>query len=1150
MGGSQYYQDTVSSIKAYQRQAEAKENWTEPTDIQNTVISFAEEETAGIDRPHNDPLVIKLTIRDHDVARVLIDTGSSVNVIFRETLRRMGIDLSEAPVVACGVNRIVKFCVTDHPTIYNVIMGTPWINAMRAIAESRETRTELVCDAVDSVCIDKARPERCVKIGAKLEEPLRSKLLSLLKENINTFAWTAEDMPGISIDVTCHELNVDPTFKPIKQKRRKLGPERAKAVNDEVERLLKVGSIAEAKYPDWLSNPVVVKKKNGKWRVCVDFTDLNKACPKDSFPLPHIDRLVEATAGNRLLTFMDAFYGYNQILMHPVDREKTAFITDREIYCYKVMPFGLKNAGATYQRLGNKIFADQLGKTMEVYIDDMLVKSLEEKDHIAHLRECFEQLNKHNIKLNPAKCRFVVTSGEFLGYLVTHRGIEANPKQIKALIKMPSPRTKREVQRLTGRKFEWDERCEAAFHELKSYLASPPILAKPVEGEPLFLYIAVSATAVSGVLIRKERAERKPIFYVSQTLTDAETRYPQIEKVALAVVVSARKLRPLSQSGRLAKWAIELREYDIEYRKRSSAKSQVLADFLIELLAETTNEQTPDEVWMLHVDGSSSKHGSGIGIRLTSPTGEILEQSFRLNFHASNNEAEYKALIAGIRLAQGIGVRKIRTFCDSQYEAKDGRMGAYLKVVRELVQKFDEFELTRIPRGKNTSADALVALASTSDPDLRRKIPVEFFERLSIEEVEGVRLINPPEQEPENDEAIAMDEDASPAELEYGCEKEWLGAFRVYIADGEVLTNKWEARKLKAQAARYVLVDGEVFKWRFSGPLMTCVEGPEARNIMHEVKSSACENHSSGRSLAIKIKRHGYFWPTMVMDCEKFTAKFEKCQRHAPTIHQPTELLSSISSPYPFMRWSMDIVGPLNRSKKKRFLLVLTDYFSKWVEADSYASIKDAQVEHFVWKNIICRHGVPYDIVTDNGSQFISTRFEAFCEKWKIRLSKSTPRYPQGTGQAEAANKTILDGLKKRLDAKKGRWADELEGVLWSHRTTPRRATGETPFALVYGAECVIPPEVDFPGIRRRLLPGQEGLNHLMMLDELDLVNERRDQALIRIQNYQQATARYYNKNVRSRRFKEGELVLRKDVDLGNKRSKLSASNGQRPNPI
>ena len=211
-------------------------------------------------------------------------------------------------------------------------------------------------------------------------------------------------MPEININITSHDLNVDPTFKPIKQKRRKLGPERAKAVHDEVDKLLKIGSIREFQYPDWLANPVVVKKKNGKWRVCIDFTDLNKACPKDSFPLPHIDRLVEATTSHELLSFMDAFSGYNQILMNPDDQEKTSFITKRGTYFYKVMPFGLKNAGATYQRLVNKMFSTQLGRTMEVYIDDMLVKSSKANDHVLQLQECFNILNKFGMNDNRFFC--------------------------------------------------------------------------------------------------------------------------------------------------------------------------------------------------------------------------------------------------------------------------------------------------------------------------------------------------------------------------------------------------------------------------------------------------------------------------------------------------------------------------------------------------------------------------------------------------------------------------------------------------------------------------------------------------------------------------------------------------------------------------
>ena len=199
-------------------------------------------------------------------------------------------------------------------------------------------------------------------------------------------------MTGIDPNTVMHKLQVDPNFSPVKQKRRKFAPERNKVINEEIQKLIDIGSVREVNYPDWLANVVVVRKKNGKWRICIDFTDLNKACPKDSFPLPHIDMLVDATAGHELLSFMDAFSGYNQILMHPDDQEKTSFITERGTFRYKVIPFGLKNAGATYQRLVNQMFADMRGKSMEVYIDDMLVKSLAAADHLNHLEQSFQVL--------------------------------------------------------------------------------------------------------------------------------------------------------------------------------------------------------------------------------------------------------------------------------------------------------------------------------------------------------------------------------------------------------------------------------------------------------------------------------------------------------------------------------------------------------------------------------------------------------------------------------------------------------------------------------------------------------------------------------------------------------------------------------------
>ena len=239
--------------------------------------------------------------------------------------------------------------------------------------------------------------------------------------------------------------------KLVQQRRRVFTLERDQVVANKVNKLLIAGFIREEYYPDWLTNVVLVKKANRKWRMCVDFTDLNKACPKDSFPLPRIDQLVDSTAGHKLLMFMDVFSGNNQIKLTEEYQEKTAFITSQGIYYYKVMPFGLKNAGATYQRLVNKMFSKQIGRNMEVYIDDMLTKSKEEPAHLDDLKETFVTLKQYQMKLNPSKCVFGVASGKFLGFTVSQRGIEANTEKVQAIINMASPKTVKEVQKLTGR---------------------------------------------------------------------------------------------------------------------------------------------------------------------------------------------------------------------------------------------------------------------------------------------------------------------------------------------------------------------------------------------------------------------------------------------------------------------------------------------------------------------------------------------------------------------------------------------------------------------------------------------------------------------------------------------------------------------------
>ena len=199
-------------------------------------------------------------------------------------------------------------------------------------------------------------------------------------------------MLGIDPSVITHQLNMYPSSKLVRQKKRVFAPEQDKAIKEEVQKLISTQFIREVYHLDWLANVMMVKKANGKWRMCIDFTDLNKAYPKDSYPLPRIDQLVDSTAGHQLLSFMDTFSGYNQIKMDEADQEKTSFITNHGLFCYKVMPFDLKNARATYQRLVNHMFRPQIGRNVEVYVDDMLVKSLNKESHLDDLQESFETL--------------------------------------------------------------------------------------------------------------------------------------------------------------------------------------------------------------------------------------------------------------------------------------------------------------------------------------------------------------------------------------------------------------------------------------------------------------------------------------------------------------------------------------------------------------------------------------------------------------------------------------------------------------------------------------------------------------------------------------------------------------------------------------
>jgi hypothetical protein len=309
--------------------------------------------------------------------------------------------------------------------------------------------------------------------------------------------------------------------------------------------------------------------------MCVDYTDLNKHCPKDHFGLPRIDQVVDSTADCVLLCFLDCYSGYHQIRLKGEDQIKTMFITLFGIYAYKTMSFGLKNAGATYQRAIQMCFADQLHQNVETYVDDMVIKTRSPEELIANLKETFNSLRKFRWKLNPTKYIFGVPSGKLLGFIVSNRGIEANPEKITAITDMEALTTIKDVQKLTGcmavlnrfisrlgerglpffkllkrqDKFQWTEEAERALQDLKQHLQSPPVLTAPLLGEDLLLYIPATTHVISSAIIVECSEEghafgvQRPVYFVSEVLSESKVRYPAVQKLIYAILITSRKLR-------------------------------------------------------------------------------------------------------------------------------------------------------------------------------------------------------------------------------------------------------------------------------------------------------------------------------------------------------------------------------------------------------------------------------------------------------------------------------------------------------------------------------------------------------------------------------------------------------------------------------
>ncbi|GJS00908.1 reverse transcriptase domain-containing protein [Tanacetum coccineum] len=522
----------------------------------------------------------------------------------------------------------------------------------RKIPAINEERVLSCVNAEEKIIVNDKYPDQTVTIRKQLPEHFKKELQNLLKSNADIFAWTHADMTGIPRTImvegkpfnTEHKLNKYSHVKPIKQNKRGLGPDRNMAACKETEELTKARILRKVKHQNI-----------------------------------EIDWKIESLSGFHLKCFLDAYKDYHQIQMAEEDEDKTAFYAGEGVFCYKKMPFGLKNAGATYQRLVDKVFSHQIGRNLKTYVDDIVIKSTSEKEMLKYIQETFKRFRSINMKLNPKKFSFGVEEGPFLGHLITKQGIKANPSKIKAVTDLDQPRTLKDIQSLNGKlaainrflskgaerslaffkvlkgykhkkSIQWTTEADKALEEMKKLVQVLPTLTAPRVGETLTMHLAASKESISVVLAAKRNEGWTPIYFVSRVLQGAELNYPALEKLVLA----------------------------LDNEKKEKPKE----------LPDSNSK------WRLYTDEASNSDGSGAGLMFIDPEGKEYTYALRSEFETTNNEAEYEALLA----------------------------------------------VEHVRRNQNKKADALSKLASMTFEHLTKEVLVEVLTKRSIEEKEVLKV--------------------------------------------------------------------------------------------------------------------------------------------------------------------------------------------------------------------------------------------------------------------------------------------------------------------------------------------------------------------------------------------------------------------------
>ena len=891
------------------------------------------------------------------------------------------------------------------------------------------------------------------QIDTRLTSLQRNDMFELLKLNRHIFSSNPKG-PGM---VTHVEHSIDTgNAAPIKQRAYRTSKAEEQHIKKELDEMMENGIIRESSSP-WSSPVVLVTKKDNSLRFCIDYRKVNNITTKDSYPLPKIQDTLDALYGAKYFSSLDFASGYWQIKVRDEDIPKTAFVTKQGLFEFIRMPFGLCNAPGTFQRAMDVLLTGLNWKIALIYIDDILIYSSTYEKHLKDVQLVIDRLSDAKFTVKLSKCFFGREEVNYLGHLVTSKGILPDPSKVIAIKQFPIPQTLTQVRSFLGLTtyyhrfvpcystiaeplyrlqkknihFSWSNECQQAFDSIKQLLISSPTLRYPNFDREFLLMTDASNVGVGAILSQIDIDEKEYVIgYASRALSNEERNYSTTERECLAVLFGIKFFRPYLHgthftiitdhgsltwlmnlrdcNGRLARWSLQLQglHYSIKHRPgREHANVDALSRSPI--AGQINNKlNSTIQVPLLGVTTRSKRRLQEI----QSNSNIQVEKESKTESKTDSNQMQVEQ-----KEKQNLETTSIDLNINN-VESKDNVID---------VQMNSSFSSSESDSKQQLQFESI----SISTPHVVSEPSLTLFRSAQLEEPEFAAVINylKFKQLPSNSDA----QQSSRIRM-------WSSNFTI---NNDLLYRIWTPTNLNQRLdIRKVLV----------------VPSKLRQEIMIHNHDSYVGGHLGVLKTFTKI-RDRFWWSTMYQDVELYCRSCLICQRRKiPRRQRETALLGTPIADYPFLRVGVDVVGPLPQTLSgNKYIVVFTDSFTRWPEAFPVPEQKEETIAQLLVEELICRYGAPKYLVSDRGSNFLSCLSMKVYELLKINKITTTSYHPQSNGITERFNGVLIEMLS--MFSNESDWDAYIPYVLSAYRSSYNNTTQETPYYLTFGRQMTLP---------------------------------------------------------------------------------------------